>query len=145
MNVDFSRLGILILVVFPRDSGFGGSSRWVPGLERVGDGREGVVVSGRVGGDVLFGDLKLDVGGSMLGDFCGGRGDVILEDCGEGVRDSLGLSWSSGDFCGGQGDAILEDCGEGVRDSLGVSSSSGVVSLSEEVLSTTRLGICLDP
>lgn len=116
MNVDFSRLGILILVVFPRDSGFGGSSRWVPGLERVGDGREGVEVSGRVGGDVLFGDLKLDVGGSMLGDFCGGRGDVILEDCGEGVRDSLG-----------------------------VSSSSGVVSLSEEVLSTTRLGICLDP
>lgn len=95
MNVEFSRLGILILLVIPRDSGFEGSSRWVPDLERVGDGQKFVELSRSGGGDVVFGDLKLDVGGSTLGDLCGGRGDAILEDCGEGVRDSLGVSSSS--------------------------------------------------
>lgn len=83
INVDFARLGIWILVICPMDSGFGGSSRWVPDLERVGDRREGVEVSGGGGG------------GEMLGSFSGERGDAIFEDCGEGVRDSLGVSSSS--------------------------------------------------
>ena len=91
MNVDSSRLGILILLVFPRDSGFAGSSRWVPDLERVGYGQKFVELSGSGGGDAVFEDLKLHVGGSALGELCGGRGDAILEDCGEGVRDSLGV------------------------------------------------------
>lgn len=95
MNVDFARLGIWILVIFPMESGFGGSSRWVPDLNRDGDGREGVAFSGGGGGDVISRDLELNVGGSMLGSFCGERGDAIFEDCGEGVRDSLGVSSSS--------------------------------------------------